>query len=66
MFQVHPHGFMVRIGGESGKYFDCPILRLGGKCLFPLSSHKLFQIRLLSPSLFASHDELLSDQIVSV
>jgi hypothetical protein len=63
---VRPHGFMVRLGGESGKYFDCPVLWLGGTWMFPLSSHELFQIRLLSHSLFACHDELLTDQIASV
>jgi hypothetical protein len=35
---------MVRLGGESGKYFGSPVLRLGGTWLFPLSSHKLIHI----------------------
>jgi hypothetical protein len=48
-FQVFPHGFMVRLGGESGKCFDCPVLRLGGTWLFPLSSHKLVQICCSTP-----------------
>jgi len=43
-FQVFPHGFMVRIAGESGKCFDFPVLWLRGMWLFPLSSRKMVQI----------------------
>ena len=41
---IRPHGFMVRLGGESGKCFGCPVLWLGGTWLFPLSSRELVQI----------------------
>ena len=50
-FQVFPHGFMVRLGGESGKCFVCSVLRLGGTWLFPLSSRKLVQICCSTPSI---------------
>jgi hypothetical protein len=36
-FKVFPHGFMVMLGGELGKCFDCLVLGLGGTWLFPLS-----------------------------
>jgi hypothetical protein len=50
--QVRPHWFMVRLGGESGKWFWLPILRLGGTWLFPLSSRELVHIFWSTPSLF--------------
>jgi hypothetical protein len=55
IFQVLPHGFMVRLGGEPGQVIGCPVLRLGGTWLFPLSSRELVQICLPTFTLFNNY-----------
>ena len=34
-FQIHPHGFMVRLGGESGKYIWLPCAMVGRNMVVP-------------------------------